>query len=233
MIEDTLPAREAYRLWAPRYAAETAVSVLEDAGVRRVTPPLAGRALIDVGCGIGRRLPHGTRVTIGIDLVFEMLAQQRTSGDAAQRTPGHVPHDPPVAAGDVRALPIRAAAFDVLWCRLVLGHIPDLVPAYCEMARVAASGATLIVTDFHPAARAAGHTRGFRDENGRTHVVEHHDHSANLHIAVAGHAGWKLQRRLDLEVGPSVLPIYERADALERYHEQVGMKLVILFVFER
>lgn len=225
MIEGTLPAREAYRLWAPRYAAETAVSALEDAGVRRVTPPIAGRALIDIGCGIGRRLPHGTRITVGIDLVFEMLAQQRTSGDA--------PRHQPVAAGDVCALPIRAAAFDVLWCRLVLGHIPDLVPAYREMARVAASGATLIVTDFHPAARAAGHTRGFRDEDGRTHVVEHHDHSANLHIEVAAHAGWTLQTRLDLEVGPSLLPIYERADALERYHEQVGLKLVVLFAFER
>jgi malonyl-CoA O-methyltransferase len=225
MIEDTLPAREAYRLWAPRYAAETAVSALEDAAVRRVTPPVAGRALIDIGCGIGRRLPHGTRVTVGIDLVVEMLAQQRTSGDA--------PRHPPVAAGDVRALPIRAAAFDVLWCRLVLGHIPDLVPAYREMARVAASDATLIVTDFHPDARAAGHTRGFRDEDGRPHVVEHHDHSANLHIDVAGNAGWKLRRRLDLEVGPSLLPIYERAGALVRYHEQVGLKLVVLFVFER
>jgi malonyl-CoA O-methyltransferase len=219
MIEGTLPAREAYRLWAPRYAAETAVSALEDAGVRQVTPPVAGRALIDVGCGIGRRLPHGARVTVGVDLVFEMLAQQRTSGGA--------PRHPPVAAGDVRALPIRAAAFDVLWCRLVLGHIPDLVPAYREMARVAVSGATLIVTDFHPVARAAGHTRGFRDEDGRPHVVEHHDHSADLHI------GWSLRRRLDLEVGPSLLPIYERAGALERYHEQVGLKLVVLFAFER
>jgi malonyl-CoA O-methyltransferase len=222
---ETLPAREAYRLWAPQYGAETAVSTLEDAGVLRVTPPLSGRALLDAGCGIGRRLPRTARVAIGVDLVFEMLAQHRVSGGAASATL--------LAAGDVRALPIRAAAFDVLWCRLVLGHVPDLVPAFRELARVAAPGATLIVSDFHPGARAAGHTRTFRDESGRTHVVEHHDHGADRYIAVAARNGWTLQRQLHLEVGPSVRPIYERAGALERYREQVGMKLVILFVFGR
>lgn len=225
MTGRTLPAREAYRLWAPHYAAETAVSALEDAGVRHVTPPVADRALLDIGCGVGRRLPRGARSAVGIDLVFEMLAQQRFQAGVARAAL--------LAAGDVCALPIRAAAFDVLWCRLVLGHVPDLMPAYHELARVAQPGATLVVTDFHPAARAAGHTRTFRDGGGRTHVVEDHDHSAELHVDVAGHAGWTLVRQTDMAVDASVRPIYEEADAIERYRQQVGMKLVILFVFER
>ena len=51
-----LAAAEAYRLWAPSYSEETAISFLEDKLVTAMTPPLRGLSLLDAGCGTGRRL---------------------------------------------------------------------------------------------------------------------------------------------------------------------------------
>ena len=47
---------EAYTLWAPRYAAETVISALEYVAVESLGVELRGRRLLDVGCGIARRL---------------------------------------------------------------------------------------------------------------------------------------------------------------------------------
>ena len=39
-----------------------------------------------------------------------------------------------VAAADIATLPFEPSAFDLIWCRLVLGHLADPMPAYREMA---------------------------------------------------------------------------------------------------
>ena len=220
------PAREAYRIWAPQYAAENAVTALEDAAVRRMTPALRGRSLLDAGCGTGRRLPGaaaGLRRCVGIDLVPEMLNAGRDAGEAARH----------LVAGDLLHLPLRDGLFDTLWCRLVLGHIQTLADAYHELARVARAGASLIVTDFHPAAAAAGHTRSFRAANGQVVTVEHQVHTDGMHTAAAERAGWVLREQRDLLVGPEVRPFYERANALERYRVQRGLPLVLQLSFQR
>lgn len=220
---EPLPARAAYRLWAPAYDTENAVSALENAAAHRLMPSLAGRALLDVGCGTGRRLlDAGARRVVGIDLVFEMLAAGDDRSAAASRI-----------AGDVRALPLAARAFDTLWCRLVLGHLPELDDAYRELARVADRSATLIVTDFHPAAAEAGHTRTFRDVAGELHSVEHHVHAVDDHCAAAAAAGWQLVRQADAAVGPEIRAYYEQAGALDRYEAQLGLPLVLALAFER
>jgi malonyl-CoA O-methyltransferase len=222
-----LTARAAYRLWAPHYHAETAVSALEHRAVDRVMPALACRALLDAGCGTGRRL-RGARahLRVGIDLVADMILAG--TQDAARGTGVHA------AAGDVCALPLRAGFFDVVWCRLVLGHVPHPAPAYAELGRVAdVADALLVVTDFHPAAAAAGHTRSFRDAAGHLHAIEHHVHPAELHVELARCSGWRLRAQADLRVGPDVRKYYEDAGALDRYDAQLGMPLVLMLVFGR
>jgi malonyl-CoA O-methyltransferase len=255
-----LPARQAYRLWAPRYHSETAVSALERRAVDEATPALAGRALLDAGCGTGRRLDRpdlaGARLIVGIDLVFDMIragARPRpapaASAPAARATPAtretRATPAPPVlpaaaraaaallAAADVRALPLRDGLFDVVWCRLVLGHVPAVGPAYAELGRVAADGARLVMTDFHPAAATAGHRRSFRDDADVVHSIEHHVHMADRHIEAAHRSGWRVHECVDLRVGPEIRSFYEAAGALDRYHEQLGMPLVLMLVFDR
>lgn len=221
----TLPPREAYRLWAPVYEGETAVSFVDDRLVAALTPPLAGTRLLDAGCGTGRRLRQvadAARVA-GADLTWEMLATGRAAG---------APH-PALAAADVRALPFAGHAFDVVWCRLVVGHIPSLTDVYGELARVCRPGGTVIVTDFHPEAARAGHTRSFRDAGGRLHHVEHHVHLPAHHHRAAKAARLEPQCRREGGVGPELRPFYQRAGRMDRYEADAGLPIVLALSFRR
>ncbi|HEX7120126.1 MAG TPA: class I SAM-dependent methyltransferase [Longimicrobiales bacterium] len=220
-----LPARDAYPLWAPQYDAENAVTTLEDHAVGELSPPPAGRALLDAGCGTGRRLPRPSDggLAVGVDLVPEMLAAGRASR----------PGGPPLVAGDATSLPLRAGVFDLVWCRLVAGHLRELLPLYRELARVSRPGAAVVVTDFHPAAARAGHERTFRDAAGRVRAVEHHVHEPEDHERAAAAAGLALDGRVDAVVGPEVRPFYERAGALDRYEAQRGLPLVLALRYAR
>lgn len=217
-----LPARDAYRLWARRYESETVVSALEARVVSGLLPALAGLDVLDAGCGTGRRLDRDApdaRLAVGADLVPEMLR----SGAGTRRLR--------LCAADVRTLPFARAAFDVLWCRLVLGHLPEPGPAYVELRRVARSGARLIVSDFHPAAAAAGHRRTFRDGDGRLREVAHHVHDLGAHQAAAVASGWSLESAVDAAPGPEERPFYERAGRLKEYDEQRRLPLVLALRF--
>lgn len=219
----TLDAAAGYSLWAPTYAAETAVSALDSATVASFEVPLAGRRVLDVGCGIARRLAPareaGASLAVGVDLVPAMLAQSR--------------HEPLLAAADVRAIPVADGAFDVVCCRLVLGHLARVGGAYAELARVCAPGGTVIVTDFHPAAVAAGHRRTFRAPSGTTHELEHHVHTALDHRVAAERAGLALRVCRDGVVGDAVRDFYVRANRLDAYEGQRGLPLVLAMRFER
>ena len=221
----TLGAREGYRLWAPTYADETAISLLEAELAADLTPPLEGLRLLDAGCGTGRRL-QGTAAAsvVGVDISPEMLdaGVGRGRQGAGLQT----------LVGDVRDLPLPDAAFDVLWCRLVIGHLPDCAPAYAELARVADARARLIVTDFHPEAHAAGHRRSFR-RGEEVHEIEHHVHDLHRHRAAAEAAGWRLTESRDAAIGPEVLSFYERAGREALYEQHLGLPVVLALAFTR
>ena len=140
-----LAVGEAYRLWAPSYSDETAISFLENKLVNAMTPSLAGLRLLDAGCGTGRRIRNaGAAMRVAVEPCREMLAAGIAQDGALEGID--------VLVGDVRGMPLPARAFDVVWCRLVLGHMPNLDLAYSELARVTDNGGLVIVSDFHPAA---------------------------------------------------------------------------------
>jgi malonyl-CoA O-methyltransferase len=213
-----LTAADGYRLWAPRYAAETAVSRLEDDVVGDLGIDTEATRLLDVGCGTARRLCHsGAAIGVGVDLSPAMLAE--AIGPCT------------LAAGDARALPFAAGFFDVVWCRLVIGHVAGLHAVYAELGRVCRRGGTVVVTDFHPDAVAAGHRRTFPDRRGISHEIEHHVHDPLAHVIAAGDAGLLLVERRDAEVSPAIRPFYERAGRLADYEAQRGLCLVLALVF--
>lgn len=213
-----MESRQAYRLWASTYAPETAVSFLDEQLAAELSPTLKGKCVLDAGCGTGRRLRgHETRLAIGVDLSPEMLL----AGGA-----------PRVAVADVCALPFPRDTFDVVWCRLVLGHIRDPLPAYREFARVCRAGGFLFVSDFHADAIAAGHRRTFRDQSGALREVKHHVHGAVAHLEMAANASFAVRARRDGFVGPSVEPFYVRAGRKAAYRKDLGLALVAAFLFQ-
>jgi malonyl-CoA O-methyltransferase len=214
-----LAPRDAYRLWAPTYATETAISFIEDELAREFSPPLAGKRLLDAGCGTGRRL-LGVEASFaaGIDASPEMLSS------------GHADR---VAAADLCNLPFAAGSFDVVWCRLVLGHLKHLQSAYDELARVCILGGELLVSDFHAVAAAAGHKRSFRDSRGVVHEIEHHIYDNATHISAAARSGFALLRARDGAIGPSVEHFYTRAGRHDDYLRDLGLPVVASLCFRR
>jgi malonyl-CoA O-methyltransferase len=202
------------------------VSLLDRAACQRLTPQKAGSVILDAGCGIGRRLAElpqspEVRAAVGLDLVPAML----------HRAPRR--HAPFLVAGDLRSTPFRPRTFDLLWCRLVLGHLPELQPAYDEFRRVAGRDACLIVTDFHPTAAERGHTRTFRDVQGRLHSVEHHVHGVDDHRRAARTAGWHPDQILDMTPGPEFAPRYAARNAAAHGAADADIPLVLAMRFWR
>jgi malonyl-CoA O-methyltransferase len=216
----TLSPAEGYRLWAPRYAEETAISFLEDRAVRALPIPAAADWLLDVGCGTARRLEAcDAALAVGVDLTVDMLRNAAAPAN--------------LAAADVRRLPFADASFDLVWCRLVIGHVRELGAAYAELARVCRPHGHVVVTDFHPDAAAAGHRRTFRDDAGNVREIEHHVHDAPAHAAAAEHAGLALAARRDDAVGPPIRRFYADAGRLAAYDEQLGLRLVLTLAYRR
>ena len=208
-----LDAHEAYRLWAPSYLAETATTFLDEELAQEMLRGIPHARLLDAGCGTGRRIADIAGAA-GLDASPEMLAAGRARN---------------VVAGDVRAMPFAADSFDMVWCRLVLGHIPDPLLAYREFARVCKPGGHVFVTDFHPDAIAAGHQRTFTDQAGAVHEVEHYVH--NHHAQLAADAGLFLIAQRDGVVGPSIREFYVRGIGLKAFKADAGLKLVAAFLF--
>lgn len=221
----TLDVSEGYRIWAPTYSDETAISFLEDKLVRAMTPPLEGLRLLDAGCGTGRRLlGSGAATAVGLEPCREMIA----AGEPNEFKRAGID----IVSGDVRRIPFSAFAFDVVWCRLVLGHLRTIARAYRELARVAEYGARLIVSDFHPAAVAAGHRRSFR-VGSELIELKHHVHRPEDHIGAAQAAGLRLVETRHALIGSDVRSFYEKAGRPEAYPDHLGLPVVLALSFRR
>jgi malonyl-CoA O-methyltransferase len=176
-----LSVLDAYALWAPTYAAEAhnPFMDLEQASLFELLPELAGAVVVDLACGTGRYASiaraRGAAAVIGVDLSQHMLR-------GARRVTASL------ARGDLTALPLRSGVAGVVICGLAVGHVRHLERAIAEMGRVMAPNGTLVYSDFHPAAHAAGRRRNFEVE-GRSYAVEHHPRLPADHRAACRAAG--------------------------------------------
>ena len=110
--------------------------------------PLAGRCVLEVGCGNGVFLPllasavgSGGRV-VGIDYAAEFVEKARAkvqdAGLAATVT---------VEQADAYRLPFPASTFDAVHCERVLMHLDDPSAALIEMQRVLRPGGWIVAAE--------------------------------------------------------------------------------------
>lgn len=162
-----IPTRQGYDLWSAHYDADANPLIALEATVfADLIGDVAGKDLVDVGCGTGRHAialaDAGARVT-AIDFSGGMLDQARAKpGADAVRFIRHDLH---------ARLPLPDRAFDVVLCALVLDHIADLDHLFAEFARLVNPRGRVVITAMHPAMMLKGVQARFRPPGAEEKVV--------------------------------------------------------------
>ena len=170
-----------YAQWAPRYAAEAhnPLMAVEQRAVVDLLPELGGHDVLDAGCGTGRYarvvIEGGARSVTAVDSSVAMLAHACACGAQYVR-------------GDIRALPIRDDAFDLVVSGLMLPDIAELGLVAREWFRVLRPGGIVVCSTLHPIGAELGWTRTFETPHG-THTLPAHWHSLSAHRCACHDAG--------------------------------------------
>jgi malonyl-CoA O-methyltransferase len=99
---------------------------------------LAGKRVLDVGCGKGRF----ARVLQERDARASLVAL-----DLAEAMLRHVPAGIAVCGGSMTALPFRSESFDCVYATESLEHAVDIEEAVAEMCRVVRPGGRIVIID--------------------------------------------------------------------------------------
>jgi ubiquinone/menaquinone biosynthesis C-methylase UbiE/DNA-binding transcriptional ArsR family regulator len=124
---------------------------VSDDGVEALLSDIIGRTrieiLLDIGTGTGRMLelfaPKAQRA-VGVDLSAAMLAVARSNLERSGI------RNAQLKQGEVYALPVEHASFDLVLIHQVLHFLDDPAKALREARRALAPGGRLIVVDFAP-----------------------------------------------------------------------------------
>lgn len=205
---ETLSALEGYAAWAALYDDDgNPLIALEGPAVRDWLGPVAGRLVLDLGCGTGRHTlalaDRGARI-VALDQSPEMLARARAK--LVGRPVAWVRHALP------SPLPLPGDRFDLVVMGLVAEHIADLPALMAEAARVVAPGGRVIVSALHPDRTALGETARFIDpETGLRRPIVTYHRTAAEYLAAAEGAGLIEPEARTLVVSPGVADRYPRA----------------------
>ena len=175
-----------YRVWAETYDQPgNGLFAYEEPFVHEIVERLEPGVAVDAACGTGRHTAflaaRGFRVS-GVDSSADMLAHARV------RVPQAAFHE-----GDLDALPLPDEHADLVVCALALAHLPDLKPAFAELARVLKPGGHLIVTDIHHERVLLGSMPHVRTEAGEPRLIYSYQHRASDYLAAALPLGLELR----------------------------------------
>jgi len=142
----------------------------------------AGRELraVDLGCGTGillHHLAHRYRRVVGLDLSREMLSgfAGRPRSSSSTGDGGEPDGSVGLVCGDMTALPIEDASFDVIYCRSALHHMDDEVAVLSEMCRILKPAGSLVVgepANDNPVFRLARWWVRRRPSFGKIHTID-------------------------------------------------------------
>jgi SAM-dependent methyltransferase len=140
---------------------------------------------VDLACGTGRTgawlKGRGVGSIDGVDLTAPML--RRASAKRAYRH---------LIAADLRATPLRSAAYDLCIEVLAHEHLPDLQPMYNEAARVVRPRGFFVEVGYHPYFLLDGIPTHYETTSGEHVTIETHLHLFCDHVRAARVAGFTL-----------------------------------------
>jgi ubiquinone/menaquinone biosynthesis C-methylase UbiE len=187
----------AYNEWAETYdtvqnrTRDLAAEILRTADLN-----LAGRSVIEVGCGTGRNTEWLARPSAGLtdiaalDFSEEMLTRARARvGDLRVRFIQH----------DVRAnWPLADNSADVVIAMLILEHVEHLEPVFAEAARTLRAGGQMLICELHPARQLLGKQAEFTNpRTGQRQLVTAFLHQTEDYLKAGESAGFELLNQAD------------------------------------
>jgi ubiquinone/menaquinone biosynthesis C-methylase UbiE len=187
---DQAGVASAYDRWAAQYDSDRNATRDLDADVVRRSPlDLAGRRVLELGCGTGKNsawLAERAGELVALDFSPGMLDVARSRVRAPNVR--FVQHD-------IRApWPVDAGCVDVVIGNLVLEHVRDLAPLFAEAARVLSAGGQLFLCELHPYRQLRGGQAHFTDGATRETVpVTAFLHSTSEYVNGAIAAGFELR----------------------------------------
>jgi SAM-dependent methyltransferase len=175
-----------YDAWASTY--DTAPNATRDAGMlrlRRWTPHISGKSVLELGCGTGLNTVHlaeNAQDVTAIDLSTQMLAE------AAKRV--RADHVNFLCLDFLAGLPFEDSAYDVAVETLVLEHVADLGPVFAEMFRLVRPGGAFLLSELHPYRQLRGTQARLEAADGSEILIEAHRHSASAFVNGALEVGF-------------------------------------------
>ena len=138
----TLDVRAGYAEWAPNYDRSMDERI-DMALLNRLCLPLAGRRVVDLGCGTGRlglwASAHGARHIDGVDQSPDM--QRYARGKNVYRN---------LVEASILSAALPKADYDVALCGLVACHVADLAALYRAAFNLLDANGEFVLLDFHP-----------------------------------------------------------------------------------
>lgn len=187
---EVVPTQAGYDRWAEVYDDEdNPLVLLEEKHLGSLAGDVAGLTVADIGCGTGRHALRlaaaGARVT-AVDFSVAMLQRARAKPGAEGIT--FVSHDL------AKAFPLDGAAFDRVFCCLVLDHITELNKFFLELRRLCRPKGCVIISVMHPAMSLRGVQARFIDPaSGRRISPASHAHQMSDYLMAAVRAGLSLE----------------------------------------
>lgn len=130
--------------------------------IRALLPDVAGRRIVDLGCGFGWfarwAREQGAVSVLGIDLSEKMIARARA--DTADAGIDY-------RIADLETLELPPAAFDLAYSALAFHYVEDFARLARTVFAALAAGAHLVFTIEHPIYMAAAHAQWSIDADGR------------------------------------------------------------------
>lgn len=208
---EELSALDGYAAWASCYDDDgNPLLPLEGEAMRALFGNVAGRRVLDLGCGTGRHtvdlVQAGAHVT-ALDQSPEMLtvAQGKLAGQPVDWVLHALP-DP---------LPFPEGTFALVVLGLVAEHLPDLSALLADVARVLSPGGRCLLSALHPDRTAQGQRARFIDpETGVRRPIRTFHRSFDDYRAAANHAGLVQEAERTLVVTDELVKQFPRA---ERY----------------
>jgi cytosine/adenosine deaminase-related metal-dependent hydrolase/SAM-dependent methyltransferase len=215
--------RDKFALWSEAYdESPNPMLSLEERFLPSILPELAGKDVLDVGCGTGRWLEYAIacapRSITGIDSSPEML----------DRTRRKLGRQAVLVVGNATSLPIASMSADVVLASFVASYIADLPRFAAELRRVVRGDGGVYISDLHPATSVACKwQRGFRSAEkhvGLTTCL----HRLRTVISCFEAAGFEAVCLLEPPFGLAELETFRSAGKLESFYAAAGLPAIYI-----